>query len=77
MWQMTLPKQVLKITFITALHHVKWQFVIVMVWQAYRTDKSNTNLLNKLLAFLFYFQKMKVGLSNHQPVLSVSLCAPH
>jgi hypothetical protein len=46
---------VLNITFITASHHMKWQFVAVMAWQAIacHTDGSNTNFSNKLLANFF------------------------
>jgi hypothetical protein len=55
MQQMILLKQVLKITFITTLHHVKQQYVTVMTWQAtaYHTDMSNANFINKVLANFF------------------------
>jgi hypothetical protein len=48
---MMLLKQVLKITFMTTLHHVKQYLVTVMAGQAtaYHTDRSNTNFFNKLL----------------------------
>jgi hypothetical protein len=54
-----LLKQVLKIAFITTLHHVKWWFVSVVAWQvtAYCTNRSNNNFLNKCVITVVHNSK--------------------